>query len=248
MIYYFSAPNYIPNLLEMGVKTFLFSYGNNTTLSAVKRFKDMPDVSIMIDSGAFSLWNSGVTIDINKYLDACLQVKKSDYIYVSLDVIPTTNSSKIEIQKCADKGFENYLFLKQHLPNVLPVFHYGEHFDNLKRYMEYTDYIGISPANDTSPTIKEQYIKKCMYYTGITIKTHAFGFSNLRVLRKYPVYSCDSISYKFFRLKQQDKSKTTNVRVAKKYMILYKQKVASMQQEVNFITELWKKRGVTWNN
>ena len=66
---------------------------------------------IMIDSGAFSVWNKGTTIDLDDYIIYCLKYINSINYVVNLDVIPGKpgqRPSKEEVERSAVIGYGNY--------------------------------------------------------------------------------------------------------------------------------------------
>ena len=87
--------------------------------------------NLMIDSGAFSVWKSGLSVDLNEYIRFCLKYKDDLQVIVALDVIPGSikdkgRLTKEAIQKACEEGWENYLkMLSAGLPKskVVPVFH-----------------------------------------------------------------------------------------------------------------------------
>ena len=199
MVYYISAPETIfkpvkERLLEDGSpRHYLLSFA--TSSRHFEQFYQEGLNSIMIDSGAFSAWNSGKTIDREAYLEYCKKLP-SEVIKINLDVIPKTGSSQEEKLICIEQSFENYLYLKKHLDNVIPVHHYGEDIAWAKKMLEETDYICISPANDTHESIKREYFKYVFSELPVGVKTHTLGYSSTDGMDMFPFYSLDSISHK----------------------------------------------------
>ena len=197
MIYYFSAPeSTIPAtkkyLLSQRV-SFLMTFAHST--KQWRQFYEKGQ-NFMMDSGAFSAWNSGKEVDREEYLKFC-QTLPEDVYKINLDVIPKTGAGPQEIEKACEASFTNYLYLKKHLKNVLPVHHYGDKVEWLNRMCEETDYICVSPANDTHESIKKKYLDFVFSQIDHTqTKTHALGYTSRTGIRKYPFFSVDSISYK----------------------------------------------------
>lgn len=193
MIYYFSAPsNYEHELKENNASAFLLSFAVDS--SHWQKFYN-PKNPLIIDSGAFSAWNKGRTIDVKEYKKFCLSLPQ-DCIFINLDVIPKTGSSEADVEKCCMEGYENYLYLKEDIKNIMPVYHYKDKLHWLSKYSETSSYIGISPANDTHENIKQAFLDDVFRYINPAIKTHALGYTPALGMRKYPFYSVDSISYK----------------------------------------------------
>lgn len=241
MKYYFSSPSSVKKILkECEVKNYLLSFAVDA--KEVKHFQDTKE-PIIIDSGAFSIWNKGGTVDIEKYIEFG-KTLPDNYVFVNLDVIPKTGSSKADIEKCCAEGFENYLYLKQHLKNVLPVYHYGDNVSWLKKFMDHTDYIGISPANDTHENIKRDFLKEVFSLTRTDFKTHGLGYSSFEGLFMFPFYSVDSISYK--RVIVNYKDEKINVRSCSAINFLIRNRIKEFLELETNVTEVWEKRGVIW--
>ena len=160
---------------------------------------------IMLDSGAYTLWKKGGKVNIDEYCDFIFKYKDKVESYVNLDVIPGKWSVKPtfqEIEEAARKSFENYTHMLKKGLNPIPVFHQGEDFKWLERYIDIScEYIGISPANDSFTPQKVKWldhvfnrITDCNGYP--IVKTHGFGITTPKILFKYPWYSVDSITWK----------------------------------------------------
>jgi len=166
-------------------------------------------MTILFDSGAYSVWTKNKKVNIDAYIKFCLtNLDKIDYI-VSLDVIPGTpnkkNISLQEIEKCAQQGWDNYKYmLRKGIPKkkLVHVFHYGETFKWLERIRDNMDYIGLSPTSLGKVATNEKicWLDKCMKYITddagfATVKFHGFGITNPLLLLRYPWYSVDSSSW-----------------------------------------------------
>ena len=89
---------------------------------------------------------------------------------------------------------------------ILPVFHMHENFKYLKQILDYRfedgrkiQYIGISPANDSSVKNKDKWLSEVYSFiersSNPEVKTHLFGMTSFDLLLKYPATSADSTSY-----------------------------------------------------
>ncbi|MCF0115785.1 MAG: hypothetical protein HUJ56_10550, partial [Erysipelotrichaceae bacterium] len=112
----------------------LFSYANEPNL--LKKWLDGEhDSQLFVDSGAYSVYNNDATISIKNYADY-LNENKGIKLCASLDVLDGTE----------EESYNNYIFLKHNVRNditILPVFHRGDDYKYLKKYIKQTDYIGI---------------------------------------------------------------------------------------------------------
>jgi hypothetical protein len=148
---------------------------------------------IFLDSGAFSAWSQGVTIDLEAY---CRYVKKNaDVFEVAsvLDVIGDAEGTWQNQLRCdaMDTGG---------VP-ILPCFHYGEDPKYLKRYLDNYEYITIGglvgkPRNDVVRWLDRIWGNYLTDSSGApTHKVHGFGMTGLTVIQRYPWYSVDSSSW-----------------------------------------------------
>jgi len=245
MKYVFSSPDSVKHhLFEMGVENYLLSFAVDAR--AIGKFLK-PGRFIIVDSGAFTVWNRGKgEIDIDKYIEFINGID-AKLICINLDVIPQTGSTKKQIEECAERSYENYLYLLEKSKHpILPVYHYGENIDILKRYAKHTDYIGISPANDTHENIKRQFLDEVFKFTNTDIKTHGLGYSSFSGLYRYPFYSVDSISYKriFFNI---DDDKYGFFGSAKALSFFQKKRIKDYLELEKNVTEVWKRRGISWD-
>lgn len=119
-----------------------------------------------------------------------------------LDSIPQ-DTSKEEVQRSADKTWENYQFMIKKVNNpdiILPVYHFGEDVSNLHRFIDFgCKYIAIGGmANKSQPKRREfcnmlfEEIKKS---SNPNVMTHAFGMTSYKILEEFPFTSCDSTSW-----------------------------------------------------
>jgi len=243
MKYFFSSPSGLKKILEPGgARNFLLSYAVDA--KHCKKFDDISD-SVIIDSGAFTVWNRGEgDIDIEAYADFCLTLPQ-DWTFINVDVIPETGSTAADIERCCERGYENYKYLKSRIQNIMPVYHYGDNQKWLKKFMDEADYIGISPANDTHENVKRQFLKETYAICGTDVKTHALGYSSLVGLSMFPFYSVDSISYKRVKVLVDGSAKALLVAGDMRYL-----GIKSIQEYLyieKYMTELWESRGVTWD-
>lgn len=167
----------------------------------------MPELSIFIDSGAYSVWNSGQSMELDDYIKHCLKYQDVAEVIASLDVIPGTRdcpASTAEIEQAAVLGWKNYkrmLAAGIKKEKLLHTFHRGEDWKWLKRFVEEgVAYIGIAPGIMWTTQQKIQWLDKCMEYltdeSGMpVVKFHGFGVTAIPLLLRYPWCSVDSTTW-----------------------------------------------------
>lgn len=166
----------------------------------------MSRVRLFLDSGAFSAWTQGTEIDIDEYIQFCLDHLDIVEAIANLDVIPGRPYQRItqkDIDDSAAKGWENYeKMLAAGIPKdkLVHIFHQGEDMVWLERMVEEIPYIGLSPANDKSTEQKMMFLDRCMDVVcdedGMPkVKFHGFAVTSLRLMMRYPWYSVDSTTW-----------------------------------------------------
>lgn len=246
MKYFFSSPSSCWRPLEScNAKNFLLSFAVDAK-SSLHRFAKNGN-KIIIDSGAFTVWNKGEgEIDIDEYLEFLNGI---DYpvTAVNLDVIPQTGSTHKEVHDCVKRSLDNFKYLQSKSKHeIMPVYHYGEDTWVLEKYMELSDYIGVSPANDTHENIKRRFFNSVFKTVGTDVKLHALGYSSYPGLLLYPFYSIDSISYKRVVLMIEGQRYGFFASASQLRYLQEKQIKFYMTMEKD-VTEVWKQRGISWD-
>lgn len=161
-------------------------------------------VEIILDSGAFSAWNRGRSIDIDSYIRFIKQYSKFITHCVNLDCIPSVPNvvpTAQQVEESASKGWDNLKYMESKGVPSIPVFHQHESLKWLKKMIdEGYSYIGISPANDRTTQQKREWLDEIFLYIsdnkGVPyIKTHAFGVTSTTLMQRYPWYTVDSASW-----------------------------------------------------
>jgi hypothetical protein len=166
---------------------------------------------LFIDSGAYTAYTKGIKIDVNDYIRYINSISAKCTIFAQLDTIPGQMGkpkTKDERLNAPRLSWENYLYMRERLlepEKLIPIFHQGENYEWLWNMLEWTDergkhipYIGISPAVDVSGL--DDFLTKSFDIisksSNPSVKTHAFGMTQLKVLESYPYTSADSTSWK----------------------------------------------------
>src|SRR5580692_1929900 len=88
-----------------------------------------PKISLMLDSGAFSAWKRGISINLAEYI---AYIKKHEHLlasYVCLDQIPGkpgVKRTQAEVDDAAAQSYKNQQTMKKAGLTPIPVFHQGE--------------------------------------------------------------------------------------------------------------------------
>jgi len=159
--------------------------------------------NMIIDSGAFSVWSRGESINIDAYKQFCVDVKRilpseTHLYFVNLDVLPGkmgVRPTEEQVEDSAQRSWNNMLKLEDAGLKVINVYHQHEDLKWLDKLREHSDYIGISPANDVSMPEKLNWLKHVFGMIRNTIRTHGFAVTSHQQLYQFPFFSVDSSSW-----------------------------------------------------
>lgn len=233
-------------LLSKGVQKRLVSFyyvnGKNPEQHLV--FNDM-----FLDSGAFSAYTKGASIDIDEYINFIKKHEHKLNVYANLDVIEN-----------AEGSYANYLYMTKKGVKPIPVFHQNEDYEYLHKYLKSTDYIALggmvgSSAENLKPFLDKSFSIIKQYWPK---KIHGFGLTTATLMQRYPFYSVDSTSWlgpsryggivRYHKGKVRSNGSEFDNILGK--TLNYRQRTLkaidgflSMEQ---YITQLWERKGIKW--
>lgn len=151
---------------------------------------------VFLDSGAFSAWSKGVTIDMRAYCD---YIKRNDDILLKVD--GDLWASVLDAIGDAEQTFQNQLAMEKLGVRPLPCFHFGED----PKYLEYyvANYTSITIGglvgkfdNVIRPWLDMIWEKYMIDGAGRPkLRVHGFGLTRPDLMRRWPWYSTDSSSW-----------------------------------------------------
>lgn len=166
---------------------------------------------IMIDSGAFSAWNKGTSIDLKQYMAFLKDYGKYLYCYVTLDVLPEGQERLRQkkagkgVNSANDRGAElsdiNHQKMKDAGLSPIPVFHQGESFFWLENMLRNDEpVIGISTRKDLTheevlPWLDTVWSVLADRKGRPIVRTHGFGITAMPMLLRYPWATTDSTTW-----------------------------------------------------
>lgn len=162
---------------------------------------------IFIDSGAFGVAHSGKTISLDEYINFINETPRGT-IFAALDVIPWPEKDQQAVNESAEKSWENYLYMLEHVKpeykdKIVPAYHYGEDPKYIRKLLEgyngykppYIAYGGRGGVNTKDLYDSLDNFFKLIKEIRPDVKVHAFGITVFKVLERYAFTSCDSTSY-----------------------------------------------------
>jgi len=218
----------------------------------IKNFKEN---EVIMDSGAFTAYNTDTIINIEEYAQFIKDTNCKNYF--NLDVIGNAKAS-----------YNNFVYLSKYFDNIVPVFHFMSDKKYLFKYMDMVEYIGLGNLVPYS----QQKTKLIPFFNFIfkeirnNFKIHCLGISSMQYLTRFPFYSVDSSTwlqgarsgniYKFDGMKIKDnrlqyntiKLESDGKNNRRVRSLRLEENIEAFLQYEKYITELWKKRGVTWDD
>lgn len=151
----------------------------------VNNFRE-PYPEIFADSGGFSAWSQGATIDWREYGGWLKRWRHLFSVRANLDVIGNPAETRENQKRLEDAGLA-----------VLPVYHTGEPLSELEYYLRDYSYIalgGMVPHMRYTKRIMPWLIQAFKVAQGQAV-FHGFGCTSWNVLKSLPFYSVDSSSW-----------------------------------------------------
>jgi hypothetical protein len=153
-------------------------------------------IKVFLDSGAYSAWKLGPAIDLDEYIAFLKSNKDLLDCYIGLDLIPgdgVVEWRPDKIEGAARASYDNHCRMKDAGLTPIPVFHHGEAFDWLKRYLDGGEQlIAVSVKGNAYQAMAwlDDVFVILKRWSGV--KAHGLGLTSLSLLRRYPFASVDS--------------------------------------------------------
>jgi hypothetical protein len=142
------------------------------------------------DSGAFSAFSMGVTIDIDKFCDYCHENADAILMMSVLDAIGDP-----------DGTWRNQMYMESRGLRPLPCYHFGEPVEILEWYIKTYPYITIGGMVPISTPQLLTWLDR-IWGEHLTdgdgkprCKVHGFGLTSPDLMNRYPWYSVDSSTW-----------------------------------------------------
>lgn len=176
-------------------------------------FMKNPDYpgKFFIDSGAYSAFNQGFTIDVDEYIKFINEIGDYVTVFAQLDTIQHPNASEKEKLECQEATWQNYLYMIERLDSknvdkLIPLYHAGENIERFYNLLEWKHpdghhikYIGLGAPQKAYRSVRgmfyDEWFKIILKSSNPNVCTHAFGCTDLNVLEMYPFTSADSASW-----------------------------------------------------
>lgn len=226
--------------------------------------------SLMLDSGAFTAWNSGSRVTVQEVIAAYHEMEQAmgmKALCINLDVIPGEvgrNSTPGERTAAMERSLRNADRLRAAGFTVTEVYHQDEPQAFLERLLARLPGDGVlcvSPRNDTGVNVRKKWLQSLFAFfrtRDIQPRIHILGLTTLgNTVYQYPIYSADSATYTLsarFGSILNDRGKIVKVgnmgirnshlRESSNQGI--RRMLRSMQQVERSATRYWRRKGIVW--
>jgi hypothetical protein len=142
---------------------------------------DLPNATFMLDSGAYTAWSCGQSIDLYELMEYARNPRWHEV--VALDVIGD-----------AEASVRNADIMRANGLTVMPVYHIGDPIEHLQHYKAHFPKVGLScrfgePKRDSLRFLDKAFTEAWPYCF------HSFGWISDSVLRRYPFDSADASTW-----------------------------------------------------
>lgn len=158
--------------------------------------------NMMIDSGAFTAWQNGKPIELEKLLSYSNDLvqrygDRHNFVFISLDVIPGQRNrfpTPAELKAAEEESYDNYLVYQHEMKDlhVLPVYHSGEALSLRDKYLKHTDHICLSMNQGMS---EKNRVEWAMSAQAPGIKLHGLAATGVQMIKYVDWYSVDSAAW-----------------------------------------------------
>lgn len=171
---------------ELKPPRLMCSYHYFKNIDIFEFFKELGYIpKVMLDSGAYSAWNSGKQIDLDKYIEYIKRNEKYIWRYICLDKVGDTNAS-----------YEAWKEMKNRGLNPIPVFHYNGDEAILEKYIAAGE--PLVALGGTVP-IKNKYAvaewARMLCWTYPETRFHLLGSASRKILDHCDLDSADAATW-----------------------------------------------------
>jgi len=139
------------------------------------------DINMLLDSGAFTAWKAGKVIEVDDYCNFIESLPTKPWRYFALDVVGNPEKTMQNYKIMLDRGFK-----------PIPIFTRGEDISVLEDYYKTSDIVGVGGLVGTK---KNKAFVNALMRRIKGRKVHWLGFTNIKYIKYYKPYMCDSSSW-----------------------------------------------------
>lgn len=153
-------------------------------------------LNAILDSGAFTAWTRGESVDLDEYVAFIKSVPELSY-YFSLDYIPGVRGvrpTRAEVEYASKQSLYNYKYMLEQGLTPIPVVHFGCEYSLADKYYLIAKvkpaFIGVGGLVGVPCKLAQHWLDGL--FANCDYPFHGFGISSSRLLTRYPWASVDS--------------------------------------------------------
>lgn len=220
-------------LKAMGMEYKLYSYAHEKKLAP-----QWGSQNLLLDSGAFTFFTKGKTINIQQWIDYIKEHKPENSI--QFDVIGDPEASWVNWKKSEEQV------------HTLPVLHYGATNEQIKRVLTAAPYIclgALVPLAKNRKVLIQWLDHIFSFKESRGVKMHCLGIMQRDILLRYPFYSADSSSALSAVRYPMEKNKLVRYRQQHwHYREMYYYPIQEQVAMQKLVTDVWTARGIVWDS
>lgn len=145
--------------------------------------------SVVLDSGAYSVWRRGLRIDLGAYADYCHSVSARVEWYASLDVIGDWRAGEKNLAAMEARGLA-----------PVPVYHLGEPWGLLEDLVSAYERVALGRGSGMTFRLLWRLLEETFARTSDEagtplVRFHGFRMTDRRLMRRFPFESVDSTTW-----------------------------------------------------
>lgn len=145
--------------------------------------------SVVLDSGAYSVWSRGAAVDLGEYAEYCASVAGELAWYANLDVIGDWRAGLVNLATMEKMGL-----------SPVPVFHLGEPWGLLEDFACGYELVAIGrgpgiPFGRMWRMLEEVFARYSEQDGAPLVRFHGFRMTHRRLLARFPFESVDSTTW-----------------------------------------------------
>jgi len=140
----------------------------------------------VLDSGAFSAYMSGATIDLQEYINLCIKLRRDDPTLTEIFALDVIGNHEASLHNCEIMWAQGV--------EAIPCYHYGEPADVLITMAQKYPKIAIGGCARMRLGAKMKFAEQCFSRIWPK-KIHGFGFGSEQSILALPFYSVDATNW-----------------------------------------------------
>ena len=140
----------------------------------------------VLDSGAFSAYNSGTEIDLQQFIDKCLELMEIDPTLTEIFALDVVGDHEASIKNCEEMWRQGV--------RAIPTYHLEEPTEALIHIAKNYEKIAVGGMTQLKGNTKLKFAEQCFSRVWPK-KIHGFGVGNEKLIMALPWHSVDATNW-----------------------------------------------------